>query len=298
MAASWRYLDSALVERLSPLELSARSVVGGTTLGLHKSRMKGASVEFRQHRAYVPGDEPRRLDWRVLAKTQRPFIKEYDEETNLRCMLLVDGSGSMRYQRQYGRKFDAAAKLAAAMAYLMLRQAESVGLHIAQEADRQWISPRNSSVQLSHILDHLERCEPQGETHLPQKLHEVSERLERRSLLIVLSDFICPLEPLQQGLAHLRHDRHEVLALQVLDPDEEEFPFDHWARFRGLEEEPPILVEPAALRRVYQANFAAHQRQLRSHCQSLKIHQATYRTDHSLGDWLAGLLTRRSSTGA
>src|SRR5512143_2739945 len=128
MALVSRYLDPNLVERLNHLELSARRVVEGSTIGLHKSPIKGASVEFRQHRFYVPGDEPRRLDWRVLARTDRPYIKEYDEETNLRCVLLLDCSGSMAYGRDNGTKYDAAARITASLAYLTLRQTESVGL--------------------------------------------------------------------------------------------------------------------------------------------------------------------------
>lgn len=295
MAMVWRYLDASLVERLNHAELSARSIVEGATAGLHKSSMKGASVEFRQHRAYVAGDEPRQLDWRVLARTDRPYIKEYDEETNLRCMLLVDASSSMNYGRQRGRKFDASAKLAAALAYLMLRQTESVGFALLKQKVDRWITPRSSSSQLANILDHLERCQPQGETRLAQNLHEVAERTERRSLLIVLSDFFCPLPPLQEGLAHLRHLRHEVIALQVLDADEEEFPFQHWTRFRGLEEESPLLAEPAALRRLYQDNFAAHQKKLAADCHALRIQYETYRTDRPLGDWLLQVLRRRRS---
>src|SRR5213592_3973519 len=125
-----RYLEPALVERLNYLQVTARSVVEGATTGQHRSPVKGASVEFRQHRFYVPGDEPRRLDWRVLARTDRPYIKEYDEETNLRCLLLVDGSGSMSYGGAGNTKFDYAAKLVAALAYLMLGQTESVGLGV------------------------------------------------------------------------------------------------------------------------------------------------------------------------
>src|SRR5437870_9838389 len=125
-----RYLDPTLVEHLNQMQLSARSVVQGATIGQHRSPVRGASVEFRQHRFYVPGDEPRRLDWRVLARTDRPYIKEYDEETNLRCLLLVDGSGSMSYGGAGNTKSDYAAKLVAALAYLMLGQTESVGLGV------------------------------------------------------------------------------------------------------------------------------------------------------------------------
>src|SRR5437667_4624944 len=141
-----KFLDPNLLQRLNHLSLSARRVVEGTTTGLHRSPLKGASIEFRQHRSYVPGDEPRHLDWRVLGRTDRTYVKEYDEETNLRCALLIDGSGSMAYagaaQSRSESKFDYAAKLAAALAYLMLSQTESVGIAVMQHQLKAWITPR------------------------------------------------------------------------------------------------------------------------------------------------------------
>src|SRR6476661_4098433 len=158
MSLVTRMLEPAVVERLGGLQLSARRVVEGAASGLHKSQLKGASVEFRHHRAYVPGDEPRRLDWRVLARTDRPFIKEYDEETNLRCVLMLDCSGSMAYAGGAdadagGSKFDHAAKLVASLAYLMLGQTESVGLALVRGQADDWIPPTGGSAQLSRIVD-------------------------------------------------------------------------------------------------------------------------------------------------
>src|SRR5580692_5316092 len=155
-----RYLEPALVERLNHLQLSARSVVEGSITGQHRSPVKGASVEFRQHRFYSPGDDPKHLDWRVLARTDRPYIKEYDEETNLRCLLMLDTSGSMAYGRKSGRKFDYAAKVIAALAYLMLGQAESVGLALCGPKLEHWLAPRAGSGQLSRVIDALERASP------------------------------------------------------------------------------------------------------------------------------------------
>src|SRR3989337_781266 len=159
-----RYLDPALVERLNHLQLSARSVVEGSITGAHRSPVKGASVEFRQPRFHTPGEEPRRLDWRVLGRTDRPYIKEYDEETNLRCALLLDTSGSMAYgNAKSGPKFEYAAKLVASLAYLMLGQAESVGLGLVGKKLSQWLSPKAGPAQLSRVVDLLERAAPGGE---------------------------------------------------------------------------------------------------------------------------------------
>src|SRR4051812_8008178 len=151
-----RYLDPTLVERLNHLQVTARSVVEGSITGAHRSPLKGASVEFRQHRFYTPGDEPRRLDWRVLGRTDRPYIKEYDEETNLRAAILLDGSGSMGYGGKSEPKFEYGCKLVASLAYLMLGQTESVGLGLMGAKLDQWVAPRSGSAQLSRVIDVLE----------------------------------------------------------------------------------------------------------------------------------------------
>src|SRR3982751_4106959 len=234
-----RFLDPALLERLNHLQLSARSVVEGTISGAHRSPVKGASVEFRQHRFYTPGDELRRLDWRVLGRTDRPYIKEYDEETNLRCILMLDCSGAMNYGvgGKWGSKFDYAARLAVSLAYLMLGQTESVGLCLFQKKILGYLAPHTGTGQLSRVVEAIEKVAPKGESALAGAIHETAERLERRALVVLISDFMTPAAQFREGLAHLRHDRHEVIALRVLDRDEIEFPFRNWTRFRGLEAE-------------------------------------------------------------
>lgn len=288
-----RYLDPTLVEHLNHMSLSARSIVQGGTIGLHRSPIKGASVEFRQHRFYVPGDEPRRLDWRILGRTDRPYVKEYDEETNLRCVLLLDASGSMNYSNQFGSKFDYAARLAAALAYLMLGQTESVGLGIAGGGLDSFLAPHSGSAQLSRFLDLLDRSAPAGPSGIAAALHELADRMERRGLVIILSDFFTAVDAVRGGLAHLRHERHEVAAIQVVDPDEIEFPFRNWTRFRGMEQEPTRLLEPAMVRKAYQANFQRHRRLLRQACLSLKAGFQPLATDRALLDALRLFLGRR-----
>jgi uncharacterized protein (DUF58 family) len=255
-------LDPTLIERLNQLQLSARRVVEGTTTGVHRSTLKGTSVEFRQHRFYVPGDEPKRLDWRVLGRTDRPYIKEYDEETNLRCLLLLDGSGSMGYGRIPDNKFDYASKLVASLAYLMLGQTESVGFGVVGEKLTRWLAPASGSGQLSRLIELLERTTPAGTARLGNCLHDVADRLGRRSLVVLVSDLFSDPEQVKEGLAHLRHDRHEVICMRVLHADEEEFPFTNWTRFRGLEGERSRLAEPAMVRQVYLENFKRHEQAL------------------------------------
>lgn len=224
MAFVSRYLDPALIERLNHLQLSARRVVEGTISGNHRSPVKGASVEFRQHRFYTPGDEPRRIDWRVFGRTDRPYVKEYDEETNLRCLLMLDASGSMAYGAaaaapappgdnkvaapagpSAGAKFDYAARFAASLAYLMLGQTEAVGLALFTSRIDQFLAAKGGTGQLSQVIELIDRASPRGASGLGASLQEAADRLGRRSLVIVVSDCFAPLEKVRQGLA--RHSR-------------------------------------------------------------------------------------------
>ena len=306
-----RYLDPGTIERLNHLQLSARRVVEGTISGQHRSPVKGASIEFRQHRFYTPGDEVRRLDWRVLARTDRPYIKEYDEETNLRCVLMLDGSGSMAYGTDGSpqgdapapaggtaakpeQKFEYAARVVASLAYLMLGQTESVGLALFGAKVEQWLPPRAGTGQLSHLIDVLERATPRGPSKLGPAMQEVADRLERRSLVIAVSDAFAPVATLRQGLARLRHDRHETILLQVLHPDEVQFPFRKWSRFRGLEGERARLCEPALVRKTYLANFRRHRAQLEETCRALGAEFYSFQTDKPLMDSVTQFLHRRA----
>jgi uncharacterized protein (DUF58 family) len=308
-----RYLDPGLVERLNHLQLSARRVVEGTITGQHRSPVKGASVEFRQHRFYTPGDEPRRLDWRLLARTDRPYIKEYDEETNLRCALLLDCSGSMAYagatQTADGgpspaappapapdSKLDYAAKLVAALAYLMLGQTESVGLGLVGAGLEQWLAPRAGTTQLSRVIDLLDRAAPRGPADLGRATQLAADRLGRRSLVIAVSDVFTPAERLREGLARLRHDGHEAIVLQVLHRDEVEFPFDRWSRFRGLEGERPALCEPAVMRNVYLENFRRHRQAVGEACRTTGAEFDSFTTDRPVIDSITRFLHRRRAT--
>ena len=291
-----RYLDPTLVERLNHLQLSARSVVEGSTIGLHRSPMKGASIEFRQHRFYVPGDDPRRLDWRVLARTDRPYVREYDEETNLRCAIVLDRSGSMGYGRKHGTKFDFAARMAASLAYLMLGQTEAVGLAVVGSRLESWLPPHAGTSQLARVIESLERAAPAGESDLGRCVQEVADRLERRSLVIVLSDFFNPMARIRPALARLRHDRHEVIVMRVLDEDETTFPFRRWARFRGLEGEQSQVCEPALVRKRYLNGFRSHASQLEGLCRALHCELHTFLTSRALDAALTTFLQHRHVT--
>ncbi len=287
-----RYLDPLLVQRLNQLQLSARRVVEGATTGSHRSPLRGASIEFRQHRRYVPGDEVRRLDWRVYGRTDRPYIKEYDEETNLRCLLLLDCSGSMGYGLP--SKFDYACRVTAALAYLMLGQTESVGAGLFTGGLNHFLPPRAGTSQLSRLLNLLEPVLPSGESSPGKALHDAATRLDRRGLVILVSDLFTDPHLLHAGLAHLRHDGHEVILLQVLDDDEVNFPFTHWVRLRGLEGDGSELIEPAVARRIYLKNFQWHQDEITRLCAAQRTEYHRMITREDLIEMLTRFLRHRA----
>jgi uncharacterized protein (DUF58 family) len=296
MSAVMRYLDPGLVERLNQLQLSARSVVEGATAGLHRSPVKGASVEFRQHRFYVPGDEPRRLDWRVLGRTDRPYVREYHEETNLRAVLMLDCSGSMLYgDARLGTKLDYARRIVASLAYLMLGQTESVGAALFSHQVQQWLPPQSHTAQLARVLELLDRAAGAGKSDVAAAIHAVADRLGRRALVIVVSDLLHPIEQIRRGLARLRHDRHEVILLRVLHPDEQQFPFHRFTLFESLEAERPILADASLLRSIYLRNFTRHQQQLEQACRAMRVELARFLTDQPLDEALVSFLRRRAT---
>ncbi len=260
-----RYLDPLTVEQLSHLRPAARrGVVEGLGAGPHRGRFTGPSADFRQHRPYVPGDEPRRIDWRVLARTDRPFVRQHDAQTNLRCLLLLDGSGSMGY----ADKAPCAARLVAALAHLLTGAGEAVGV---ATTGGDWLPPRTGSAQLSRVVDLLDRLRPAGPVGWPAVASRAVARLGRRAVIVIVSDLMSPVPNIRDGLARLRAARHDVSVLRVLHPDERTFPFRTGLRLRGLEGERSVAVDPATARSAYLANFARHERGLITTCRTLGV---------------------------
>jgi uncharacterized protein (DUF58 family) len=257
-------LDPSALARFGRLELIARLVVEGVMSGLHKSPFKGFSVEFAEHRQYGPGDEIRHIDWRALGKTDRYYVKEYEEETNLKAYLVVDTSGSMGYAGRTASKFEYARQLAASLAYLMISQRDAVGLVTFDTEFRAMIPPRSAPGHFSILCRALEQASTGGEVPLSGLLDTLAGRIKRRGLVIILSDGFDKLGDLTSALRHLRHRRHEVLFLHVLAPEEEEFPFRRPAKFRNLEVPSQTLrVNPSALRAAYLERFEAFCRDLK-----------------------------------
>jgi uncharacterized protein (DUF58 family) len=286
--------DPTSLARYGRLALVARGLVEGFLTGAHKSPFKGFSVEFAEHRQYYPGDEIRHIDWRAYGKTDRYYVKEYEEETNLRAHLIIDASGSMTYAGAHPPKFDYARRVAAALAYLMLCQRDAVGLTTHDTQVRELIPARASSKHLLRLLTTLERTAPGGETSLAPLWEQVAARLARRGLVVILSDCFDEVPPLLRALRHFRHRRHEVLLFHVLAPEEIDFPFTRRTQFRNLERSSDrVLVDPQRLRSEYRANFERFRQELRDACDRAQVDYVLLRTDEPVDRALGAYLARR-----
>jgi uncharacterized protein (DUF58 family) len=286
--------DPTSLSRYGHLALIARGLVEGFLTGAHKSPYKGASVEFAEHRQYYPGDEIRHIDWRAVAKTERYYVKEYEEETNLRAYLLVDASGSMAFKMGHPSKFQHAQLLAASLAYLVLHQRDAVGLALHDTKLRAMIKPRASAKHLLHLLNALQTAKPEGETELAPLWHSIADQARQRGLVVIISDCFGDTSQLLRAFQHLRSRKHEVLLFHVLAPEEIDFPFSNLTQFRNLElAGDDQLVDPQQLRREYLANFERFLTELRSACAKAQVDYHLFRTDEPVERALGLYLSRR-----
>jgi uncharacterized protein (DUF58 family) len=292
--------DPTELRKYGGLTLLARQVVEGFLTGVHRSPFKGFSVEFAEHRQYTPGDEIRHIDWRAFGKTDRYYVKEYEEETNLKAYLLVDASGSMDYRgsRKALSKFEYSQHVAASLAYLMLHQMDAVGLITLDTKIRGLVPPRANPKHLLRVLTTLEKTTPGGETAMAPLWHELAgHHLKRRGMVFILSDFFDQLDPLMKALQHLRHRNHEVVLLQVLAPEELEFPFKRLTQFRNLEtRDQKVLVDTRRLRDDYLANFQRFRDELKERAGRLHVDYHLLRTDQPVDRALGIYLSRRQRT--
>lgn len=291
------YLDPEIVSRLQGLDLKARMIVEGYVAGRHKSPFHGFSVEFAEHREYVPGDDLRHVDWKIFGRSDRFYLKQYEEETNFAAHLLLDASESMKYRSDGAAvsKLEYAKLVAAALSYLVLQQQDAVGLATFDRTVRSFIKPTSYGSHFKQICHILEQTEPSGESDVGPLLHEMAERIRKRGLVLILSDFFDDSNSLRLGLKHLRHRRHEVIALQVVDPAEVDFPFDDPTLFKGLEIPHEEMIDPRALQRAYRDEFAAFLKETERICRELHVEHVLLRTDANLGAALSGFLTARAS---
>lgn len=291
--ASKRSLHPEVIQRISRLEVRARHIVEGLLSGMHRSPYFGQSVEFLQHREYAPGDDLRRVDWKVWAKQDRLYVKQYEEDTNLRCCLLVDTSESMAYGRGPLTKCDYAITAAAALAYLLLRQQDAVGCAVFDETLRQAVPLRTSNSHLTTIVRALEPKEPKHKTKLYDVLARVAETYPRRGMMVLISDLLVDPEDTQRGLRLLRQRGHDVLVLHVMDDDELDFPFANPARFEGLESSDQLTCNPRALREGYLQALEGFLASIRHGCARDNVDYALIRTSMSLDAALTAFLKHR-----
>jgi uncharacterized protein (DUF58 family) len=291
-------LDPALLARLSGLELRARTIVEGHLAGLHRSPRQGFSVEFAEHREYTPGDDLRYLDWKVFGKRDRFYLKQFEEETNFACQLVVDASESMAYRSSLAAlsKWEYASCLAAALAWLVLRQQDAVGLVAVDAEIRRTVRPSGQAAHLKQILQTLEQMQPAHESRLGAVLHELAERIPRRSLVLLVSDLFDDPDAVSQGLRHLRFRGHDVGVLHVIDPAEQDFPFGEATEFVGLEGLGTEAVEPQQLQAAYRAEFDAFLRRAAAQCRDLGVDYRLVRTDEPPDRALWQFLVQRRRT--
>lgn len=288
-------LDPHALAKLRGLELRARRIVEGYVAGLHRSPYQGFSNEFAEHREYSPGDDLRYVDWKVFGKTDKVYLKQFEEETNLICYLLLDISESMEYQGPGAPmpKLTYGQTAAAALAYLVLRQRDSTGLVTFDQDIRQLIRPSSSPTQLKQLLSVMEQSTVGRKTRTGPIFHDLAERLGRRGIVVVISDLFDDAEPMLAGLKHFRHCRHDVIVLHVLDPAELDFPFQHVTMFKGLEALGDVVTEPRSLRAAYRQEVQSFIQRVRSGCRAQQIDYLTVRTDQPLDVVLAAFLSAR-----
>ena len=290
------YLDPEVLQKLGDLELIAREVVEGLRVGSHRSPLRGFSTEFAHHRQYAPGDAIRDIDWRVYGRTDRYYTKLYEAETNYDCYLLVDASASMRYGSGKVSKLEYAKFLAASLAYLVLKQRDSVGLSVFDSEVRAYLPPRSAKGIILQIDRLLRDVQPTPKTSIARQLHDVALLMKRRSFVILISDLLADVDDILAGLDHLRFDGHNVVVLHTLDPYELTFPFKGTWRFEGLEEEEPLTTQAERIREDYLASFNEYMEKLRDGCVASHVDYTTISTSQPLDGVLSEFFFRRQAT--
>jgi len=289
-----KYFDPKSLERVVSLPLLARGVVEGFISGLHRSPFHGSSVEFSEYRKYVAGDDLKHLDWKAYARSEKLYVKLYEEETNLRATILLDTSASMDYASGGMRKVDYGAYLAATLAYLMVRQQDSVGLATFDHTLRTNLPPGAGALHLNELLTILDRIEVGKTTGIAKPLHDIAEMVNRRGLIILISDLFDDPDEVMRGLLHFRHRKHEVIVFHLVDPDEQTFPFRGPVTFRDLETGQRMDVTPEAIREEYRKAFAAFVDKYRKGAAESRIDYVLADTSIPFDRLLASFLTKRT----
>ncbi len=293
MPDSKRFLHPETLRRIARLDLRARHVVEGFLAGMHRSSHFGQSVEFLQHREYAWGDDLRYVDWKVWAKQDRFYVKQFEEDTNLRCTLLCDVSASMRYGSQAMNKYEYGCTIAVSLAYLLLRQQDAVGCVAFDDSTRMIVPLRTRRNHLDSIIRALNVSEPENKTEMYQILQKVAETYPRRGLVVLVSDLLVGREGLFRGLKLLRSRGHDVMVFHVMDDDELDFPFTGPTRFEGLELPEHLRCNPRALREGYLASLSSYLEEVRRGCVRNNVDYSLLRTSEPLSAVLAAYLSNR-----
>ena len=292
-----KYLDPKVLARISRLDIKARLIVEGYISGLHKSPFHGFSVEFAQHREYAPGDDLKHLDWKVFGKTDRFYVKEYEEETNLHAWILLDISESMDYKSGPVSKLEYGSYIAASLAFLMLQQQDSAGLVMFDDEVRHFLKPSSQPSHLKLLTHELAEAKPTGRTKVGGIFSDLAERIRHRGLVVLISDLFVDPKELALGLQHFRHKRHEVILFHVLDEYERTFPFRDLTLFKGLEGYADVFAEPRSLRDDYLAEVDNFIKETKRVCRHHRIDYVPMTTSDSLeialSAYLAGRLAMR-----
>lgn len=291
------FLDPQALARLAGVPFLSRRAMLGNVSGRHTSPHRGASVEFAEYRKYVPGDDLRRMDWRAYGRTDRHYVKEFEADTNLRCCLVVDTSGSMRFGSTGISKIDFARRIAGSLAYLASQQGDAVGLGCLADGITQSIPPRRSPAHLKVVLDTLEGLNPSGPTTLIPVLHELAETIRQRALVIIISDFFADPAELRECFEHFRFRKHDLAAFHLLDPQEIDFKFQRPMRFVDLEGGPSIFAEPNEIVDRYQKAIGHYLRDLKKAAIETSVDYRRASIDENYEQTLMQFLVARTRVG-
>ncbi len=289
-----RYLDPEVLSRMADRHIEPRGLVMGNLAGAHKSPLAGFAVEFASHREYVPGDDPKHIDWRVYFTRDKYFIKQYEMETNFVCHLVIDISASMRYGEDREQKLLYAAQMATTLGYSIIRQSDKVSLATFDDRLRGFIQPSNSMAQVVRMTEHLDEVKPVEKTRLAECLTELVGRMKRREIVMVFSDFFTDLDALEAALQRMRYHRHEVVLFQVMHHDELAFEFSGMIKFLGLEVPEELMAQPEDLRRDYLKAVERFNVRFEEICQRNGVERVLVDTSRSMGEVFVDYLNKRS----
>jgi uncharacterized protein (DUF58 family) len=290
-----KFLDPKGLGLVSRMELVARQAVEGFLSGLHPSPYFGSSVEYADHRPYCLGDSLRTIDWKLLAKTDKYYVKLYEEQTNTRCTILLDTSKSMSFASEgQMSKMEYGMYLAAALSYLMFRQNDAVGLALFDSSVRQYIPPRSTATHFRNILNVMEATTPGEDTKIGPTLSELAGRIPKRGIVVLISDLLDDPGAIADGLAHLKHLRHELLVFHLMDPAERSFPYEKLTRFKDMEGAGNLIANPRSIRRAYLDRLTQFMDRIRRTCLERDISYELALTDKKYSECLSAFLSRRS----